>query len=105
MYCLSFYEAVEKCINGEGFIRGDKFKKGVYVKKQGDTLIAVDAFNSNKIVGNMYIGSGIISQKYKIFTSVDEEELKDGYEAFTSLHQKFVWTSINTQGEYKKIEM
>lgn len=88
MYCLSFYEAVEKCINGEGFIRGDKFKNGVYVKKQGDILIAVDAFNCNKVIGNLYIGSGIISQKYKIFNYANNEELIDGFDNFAAVYHK-----------------
>jgi hypothetical protein len=90
MYCLSFYEAVEKCINGEGYIRGNKFKNGVYVKKQGETLIAIDAFNSNKVVGNLYIGTGIISQQYKLFNCIIEEELNDGYDDFAIVYPKVV---------------
>lgn len=78
MYSLSFYEAVEKCLKGEGFIRGDKFRDGIYVKKQGETLIAVDAFHSDKVVGNFYVSAGILSQKYKVFHDAVKEELMNG---------------------------
>lgn len=75
MYNLSFYEAIERCCNGEGFIRGENFKDGVYVKKVGETLIAVDAFNLNHVIGNLYVSAGIMAQKYKLFQSIVEEEL------------------------------
>jgi hypothetical protein len=88
VYNLSFYEAIEKCINGEGCIRGDKFKDGVYVKKQGETLIAYDGFNSNKIVGNLFISLGIMSQKYKLFKSIKNEELKSDKSVVTFLNCK-----------------
>lgn len=88
MYSLSFYEAIEKCINGEGFIRGDKFKKGVYVKKQGDILVAVDAFNSNKVIGNLYVGGGMLSQKFKLFNQAVQEELTDVYNDFAAICPK-----------------
>jgi hypothetical protein len=55
MYGLSFYEAIDKCLKGEGFIRGERFKNGVYVKMQGDNLIAVDGLKSNRIIGNINI--------------------------------------------------
>lgn len=79
MYWLSFYEAVDKCINGEGFIRGERFKNGVYVKMQGDNLIAVDGLHSNKIIGNLYIGKGILNQKFKLFNNLSDDELTDGF--------------------------
>ena len=78
MYDLSFYEAVEKCFNGEGYIRGEKFKDGVYVKKCGDTLVAVDGLNSDRVVGNMYVNAGIMSQKYKLIKAAEAEELISG---------------------------
>lgn len=88
MYSLSFYEAVEKCMKGEGFIRGDRFRDGVYVKKQGETLIAVDAFHSDKIVGNFYISAGIMAQKYKVFHTPAKEELMNGRGMLAHLLQK-----------------
>lgn len=88
MYNLSFYEAVEKCVNGEGYIRGDKFKDGVYVKKQGETLIAYDGFNSNKVVGNLFISTVIMSQKYKLFQNIENEELKSGNNELTFRYNK-----------------
>lgn len=82
MYNLSFYEAIEKCCNGEGFIRGENFKDGVYVKKVGETLVAVDAFNLNHVIGNLYVSEGILSQKYKLFQIVADEELRGSRTAY-----------------------
>lgn len=80
MYGLSFYEAIDKCINGEGYIRGERFKNGVYVKMRGDNLIAVDGLNSNKVIGNLYIGKGILNQKFKLFNILSKDELTDGFQ-------------------------
>lgn len=79
MYGLTFYEAIDKCMNGEGYIRGERFKNGVYVKLQGDQLIAVDGLRSNKIIGSLYIGRGIMNQKFKLFNNLTTDELMDGY--------------------------
>lgn len=88
MYNLTFFEAIEKCAKGEGFIRGDKFKDGVYVKKQGETLIAVDAFNANKIIGNFFVSTGIMAQRYKVFDKVQEGELLEDSDELAFLHYK-----------------
>lgn len=90
MYSLSFYEAVERCVNGEGFIRGDQFKNGVYVKKQGEMLIAVDGLNSNITIGNLYISTGIMAQKYKLFNSIDKAELTDGNDKLNVKYSKVI---------------
>lgn len=88
MYNLSFFEAIEKCANGEGFIRGDKFRDGVYVKKQGETLIAIDALNSNKIIGNFFISTGIMAQKYELLDLISDEELQHESDRSVFLHSK-----------------
>jgi hypothetical protein len=88
VYSLSFFEAIERCVNGDGFIRGDKFRDGVYVKKQGETLIAIDAFNSNKVIGNFFISTEIMAQKYKLFDSVLDEELQNDKCKLVFLHNK-----------------
>ena len=93
MYSLSFYEAIQKCVNGEGYIRGDRFKDGVYVKKQGDNLIAIDGFHSNKVVGNLYISSGMMTQKYKLFQEIEAEELKSDDSKLTYNYFKAPWIS------------
>ena len=93
MYSLTFYEAIQKCVDGEGYIRGDRFKDGVYVKKQGENLIAIDGFNANKVVGNLYISSGIMSQKYKLFQDIEEEELKRDNSELTYSYFKAPWIS------------
>lgn len=86
MYNLSFYEAIEKCCNGEGFIRGENFKDGVYVKKVGETLVAVDAFDLNHVIGNLYVSEGILSQKYKLFKDIADEELRGSRTAYLYRH-------------------
>lgn len=88
MYNLSFFEAIEKCANGEGFIRGEKFRDGVYVKKQGENLIAIDAYNSNKVIGNFFISTGIMAQKYELFDSTLDVELKNENDKLVLLHSK-----------------
>lgn len=88
MYELTFFEAIERCARGEGFIRGEKFRAGVYVKKLGDNLIAVDAFNSNKSLGNFFISTGIMTQKYKLFENAVEEELQSENNNLVYLHNK-----------------
>lgn len=90
MYSLSFYEAVEKCINGEGFIRGESFRDGVYVRKQGEKLVAVDAFNSNKVVGDLYVSTGIMSQRYKLLENIADEELVNGSGKLTVLYNRAI---------------
>ncbi len=90
MYCMSFYEAIEKCVNGEGFIRGEKFKDGVYVKKQGETLVAVDSFNSNRVIGNLYISEGIMSQRYKLIKCLANEELINSNDNLTVLYSEAI---------------
>jgi hypothetical protein len=84
----TFFEAIEKCANGEGLIRGDKFRDGVYVKKQGEVLIAVDAFNANKVLGNFFVSTAIMTQKYKLFEDPSDEELQLGKGRLMYLHNK-----------------
>lgn len=90
MYNLSFYEAIEKCCNGEGFIRGENFKDGVYVKKVGETLVAIDAFNLNHVIGNLYVSEGIMSQKYKLFQNIADEELKGSGNCYAGAYRKVI---------------
>lgn len=90
MYNLTFQEAIEKCTNGEGFIRGEAFKDGVYVKKQGETLVAVDGFNLNRSVGNLYISIGIMTQRYKLFKELTAEELTSSSVSIAMIYDKAV---------------
>ncbi|WP_242299208.1 hypothetical protein [Bacillus cereus group sp. BfR-BA-01382] len=59
-YDLTLMEALEMCLNGEGFMRGDGFKSGVYVKLHNGMLVTVDA---NKM--NSYIDTLLYQQRYK----------------------------------------
>lgn len=93
MYNLSFFEAIEKCANGEGFIRGDKFRDGVYVKKQGETLIAIDALNSCKVIGNFFISTGIMAQSYELLDCLLDEESQEDSDRLVYLHSKATWIS------------
>ncbi len=90
MYSLSFYEAVEKCLNGEGYIRGDQFKDGVFIKRQGETLIAIDGLHGNRVIGNFYISSGVLSQKYKLFNCAEKDELTNGTDKLSFGYAKVI---------------
>lgn len=94
MYNLSFYEAIERCVNGEGYIRGDKFKDGIYVKKYGEALIAVDAFHSDKLIGNLYVSEGMMSQKYALFQEIDNDILKNDNNELHYKYGKAPWIDL-----------
>jgi hypothetical protein len=75
-YNLSFEEAIKECLANRGFIQGDDFKKGVFVKIEEGTLVVVERSNSsyNKIC-NFHISTGTVSQKYKLFAVANDKEL------------------------------
>ncbi|MFF0828843.1 hypothetical protein ACFYU8_18540 [Brevibacillus sp. NPDC003359] len=75
LYDLTFFEAVEKCLNGQGFVRGSDFKPGLYVENRNGVLVLIDGTNYS-IVDNMFISKGVISQKYKLFNVANKKELE-----------------------------
>lgn len=73
-YNLTFIEAVEKCLNKQGFIRGEEFAPGVYVDVNDmDILVLKDKFG--KELSQLMISKGVVNQKYKIFKVATDEEL------------------------------
>ncbi|WCK57185.1 hypothetical protein PP175_28775 (plasmid) [Aneurinibacillus sp. Ricciae_BoGa-3] len=75
-YTLSFQEAIEKCIKGEGFIRGELFQAGLYVKNYHGVLVEVDGKKHHEIVDNLMISTGLFNQKFKLFCVVNPKELE-----------------------------
>lgn len=67
-YPLSFWEAAERCLNNEGFIRGNDFAKGVYVRCKDGTLVAIDGGDLHREIGSMQVTNGMRTQKYKLFS-------------------------------------
>ncbi|PLS19196.1 hypothetical protein CVD28_01955 [Bacillus sp. M6-12] len=79
-YTLTFQEAIEKCLKGEGFIRGDDFAKGVYVKPNKDGILIVIGVNEQgwheEISTFMITHSVVFRQKYKLFSVANKEALE-----------------------------
>lgn len=73
-YTLSFLDAIQKCLLGQGFIRGENFADGIYVDCKDGILVLVDG-KDYSVLENLYITGGVIKQKYKIFTVANKEEL------------------------------
>lgn len=67
-YPLRFWDAAERCLNNEGFIRGSDFAKGIYVRCKDEELILIDGGNYHQPIGALGITNGLRLQKYKIFT-------------------------------------
>jgi len=75
MFNLTFFEAVTKCLDGEGFIQGSDFADGVYVKVNGDTLVSIDGSNFHREIGPLQISRGITRQKFKIFNVASRQNI------------------------------
>lgn len=78
-YTLTFLEAIEQCLQGKGFIRGDNFDKGVYVKPNSQgvlVVISVDEHGWHKELMEFYMShSTVFYQKYRIFSVASKKEL------------------------------
>ncbi|SME48614.1 hypothetical protein BACERE00183_04131 [Bacillus cereus] len=68
-------EANERCLNGEGFIRGEGFQSGLYVKLHDGMLITVDANKMHSYVDNFILSTSLQKQKFKIFSIANAKEL------------------------------
>lgn len=74
-YELTFFEAIEKCLNGEGFIQGDGFADGVYVKEKDGLLISVEGHRHHEEIGALHISRGLMKQKYKLFSVANKQAI------------------------------
>jgi hypothetical protein len=74
-YNLSFQDAIEKCLNGEGFIRGKDYAPGFYIKNLNDVLVCVDGKKHHQFDFNMMITKGALREKYKLFTVANNKEI------------------------------
>ncbi|MFJ8528297.1 hypothetical protein [Bacillus sp. NPDC094106] len=75
-YELPLMEALERCLNGEGFMRGDGFKRGIYVKLHEGMLITVDANQMHSYVDTFILSTTLQSQKFKIFSVANAKQLE-----------------------------
>jgi len=69
-YNLSFIEAVTQCLEGKGFIRGNNFKKGVYLAEIDGVIAVIDGNKMHKVLYDLTIGKGILKQKLKYYYSI-----------------------------------
>ena len=80
-YELSFIDAIQACLNNKGFIRGDDFGKGMYVKNDtkgiADGLIIVNGNDYHRKHMDLYINNGLMGQKWKLFQVANQTELND----------------------------
>lgn len=74
-YTLSFQEAIERCLNGEGFIRGEDYAPGIYVRNENDVLVVVDGKRNHVVDFNMMITKGALRQKYKLFSVANNKAI------------------------------
>lgn len=74
-YTYSFMEAVEICLSGKAFIRGENFRPGTYVTVDSMGVLVVKEKNSWES-SNLLITKGVISQKYKVFRVLTDAELE-----------------------------
>lgn len=75
-YDLTLMEALERCLNGEGFMRGDGFKSGVYVKLHNGMLVTVDANKMNSYIDTFIVSTTLQSQRFKIFPVANAKALE-----------------------------
>jgi hypothetical protein len=78
-YTLTYQEAIEQCLQGKGFIRGNDFDKGVYVRPNKDGILVVVSVNQHgwhEEIMNYYMNdSTVFRQKYKLFSVASKKEL------------------------------
>lgn len=75
-YTLTFDEAIRECLLKKGFIRGDRYRSGIYVANRNDILMMVDGNNTHQPFTNMMIYEGALTQKYKLFSVANKKELE-----------------------------
>ena len=77
-YELSFIDAIQACLNNKGFIRGDDFGKGLYVKTDEDgLLVIINGNNYHRKHMDLYINRELMGRKWKLFQVANQTELND----------------------------
>lgn len=71
---LTFDEAIEKCFNGDGFIQGEHFAKGIYAKDSYGVIVLCKSRDLSFKEENLIITRGVLSQKYRMLTCAIEAE-------------------------------
>lgn len=75
-YNLTFMEAIEKCLNGKGFIRGEHFEKGVFIENRNGILYLIQHDDMYRDLGPVMITQNMLKQKFKIFEVANKKELE-----------------------------
>lgn len=76
-YNLTFMEAIEKCLNGEGFIRGEGFQKGIFIENRNGTLYLIQHDGDMyRDLGPLMITQNMLKQRFKIFEVANKKELE-----------------------------
>ena len=93
MFNLTFEEAIKKCFNKEGFIQGNYFAKGVYVKcDKNNTLVVCESRNLEHIDYPLQITLGVSTQKYRLLTCATFRQKMEEYK--NDLFYYFVFHSF-----------
>lgn len=72
---LTFFEAIEKLFNKEGFIQGEDFAKGIYAKcNECGNIVVCKSRDLSFIEHNLILSRGIFIQKYRILVCAIEAE-------------------------------
>ncbi len=73
IFNLTFMEAAEKCLNGEGFIRGLYFDYGYYVdvNEYGELILKNIDFENEEY---LTIDKITLNDKYRIFKVLNKQE-------------------------------
>lgn len=74
-YNLSYLEAIQRCLDGKGFIRGDGMTNGMYVKKEDGLLIIVNGKDHHRKHMDLYIHQNLLGQKWKLFSVANSKAL------------------------------
>ena len=77
-YNLSFFEAIEKCLQNNEFIVGEHFKKGVYAKNSDGVIFLMEIDEAqifHRVLDNLIISQGLLNQKFKTIVCANAKTL------------------------------
>ena len=75
---LSFEEAIKACLNNEGFLRGENFKKGVFIANEDGVLVVKERANFGyTTLNNFMITKGSLEQNYRLLIAATDKALND----------------------------
>ena len=78
-YNLSFYEAIEKCLNEDYYIVGEEFAKGCYGANRNGVIVLMEIQEDTihvQTLCNMMITEGMLKMKFKTLVVANSKTLK-----------------------------